>query len=443
MAPSRREWVWYALLFGSGTALWLLALQGLWMQVWVPTALVSLAGLGVLTFYTLFREVRLSEDDYHSIYTLDDVPLYALIFLQGWQAATVVAGLTRFFFELIRLLRALKQHPERVHWSHVIYQFSNVPMAINVAAVAGLSYGYLNGQEGLLESPRNALALVVATGLWFFFAFAQNALALTFRRQLPLRWMLNVLRQNLRHIRLHVLMLVPLGALLAVFLQTSPWAALLLAVPISLMHNALEAQHKLRLESASTIQAVAQYLEERDPYTQGHSARVAGYAVALAECLGLSSEEVEQVRRAGLIHDIGKVDIPDAILRKPGHLTDLERQIMRTHTDRAVDLGRKLLSLSRELPFREAAYHHENYDGSGHYQLVADQIPLVSRILAVADTFDAMTSDRPYRKGRPLEEAMRELEACAGTQLDPSCVRAFRQAVESGKVQVLESGATS
>jgi putative nucleotidyltransferase with HDIG domain len=436
VAPSRREWAWYSLLFGSGTALWAWALDGLWGQSWPQVAIWSLGGLGILTFVTLFREVRLSEDDYHSIYTLDDVPLYALIFLQGWQSAAVIAGVSRFFFEAVRLARALKQHPERVHWGHVIYQFSNVPMAINVAAVAGLSYSYLNGGDPLLQSTRNALALCVATGLWFFFAFAQNALALTFRRQLPLRWMLNVLRQNLRHVRLHVLMLVPLGALLAVFLQTSPWAALLLAVPVSLMHNALEAQHKLRLESAATIQAVAQYLEERDPYTQGHSARVAKYAVALAESLGLAPDEVEQVRRAGLIHDIGKVDIPDSILRKPGHLTAVEREIMRTHTDRAVDLGRKLLSLSRELPFREAAYHHENFDGSGHYQLVADQIPLVSRILAVADTFDAMTSDRPYRRGRPLQEALQELKAAAGTQLDPACVEAFQRAVEAGSIEI-------
>lgn len=106
--------------------------------------------------------------------------------------------------------------------------------------------------------------MAAATGVWFFLAFAQNSLTLTLRRQLPLSWMIQVFRQNLRYIRLHVLMLVPLGALLAIFLDTLQWVAILLLVPVVLMHNALEAQHKLRLESVSTIQALARYLEERD-----------------------------------------------------------------------------------------------------------------------------------------------------------------------------------
>lgn len=435
MAPTPREWLWYLLVFGAGCSLWGVALSDLLHQTWSQQSLWALGALAVVTFFSLFRYVRLSDDAYHSVYTLDDVPLYALIFLQGWQAAVVVAGLCRMLFEVVRVFQAWRQHPERVHWAHVLYHFSNIPMTVNVTAAAGLTYAALHGQEALMEGPRNMAAVASATAVWFFLAFAQNSLTLTLRRQLPLSWMLQVFRQNLRYIRLHVLMLVPLGALLAIFLETLPWVAVLLLVPVVLMHNALEAQHKLRLESVSTIQALARYLEERDQYTQGHSTRVAGYAAAMAACMEMSEEEVEQVRRAGLIHDIGKVDIPDAILRKPGHLTDTERQIMRTHTDRAVDLGRRLVSLSRELPFREAAYHHENFDGSGHYRLVGEEIPLFSRILAVADTFDAMTSDRPYRKGVALEDALKTLREVSGRQLDPVCVKAFEKALEKGTIQ--------
>lgn len=441
MSPSRREWLWYALVFGVGAAFWGVALSNLLDMNWAPQSLWALGALGVVTFLTLFRFVRLSQDDYHSVYTLDDVPLYALIFLQGWSAAAVVAGVSRLLFELVRVARALRDHPERVHWAHVIYHFSDIPMSINVTACAGLTYQALSRDEPLMGGVHNALGVVMATAVWFLLAFGQNSMILTLRRQLPVSWLFQVFRQNFRHIRLHVLMLVPLGALVAIFLQSnSPWAALLLLVPVSLMHNALEAQHKLRLESVSTIQAVARYLEERDQYTQGHSARVADYAAAMADCMDMSAEDVEQVRRAGLIHDIGKVDIPDAILRKPGSLTESERQIMRTHTDRAVDLGRKLVSLSRELPFREAAYHHENFDGSGHYRMVGEEIPLVSRILAVADTFDAMTSDRPYRKGMPLEVAVVRLKEVAGTQLDPTCVAAFEKALEKGTIQAVLAG---
>jgi putative nucleotidyltransferase with HDIG domain len=440
MAPSTREWLWYSLVFGVGAAVFALALKMVWLTQWSPATLWALGTLGLITFASLFRYVRLSEDHYHSVYTLDDVPLYALIFLQGWGAAAVVAGLSRLIFELVRLGRALRKHPERVHWTHVLYHFSDIPMAINVAAAAGLAYTGLAGAQPLLRGPESVAGIVVATAVWFVLAFGQNALAIAMRRQLPLSWTYQIFRQNLRHIRLQVLMLVPLGSLLAIFFQDLPWAALLLLVPVSLMHNALEAQHKLRSESVSTIQAVARYLEERDPYTQGHSHRVAEYAVAIAGALDLSEEEVEHVRRAGLIHDIGKVDIPDSILRKPGQLSETEKEIMRTHTDRAVTLGRKLTSLSRELPFQEAAYHHENYDGSGHYRLVGEQIPLISRILAVADTFDAMTSNRPYREGMELGEALARLREVSGTQLDPACVAAFEKAVEKGDIaKILEA----
>lgn len=424
------------LIFSSGGALWLWAAWSLLhgTVAWSSALAWDLAGLSALTFASLFRYVRLSQDTYHSVYTLDDVPLYALIFLQGWHSAAWTAGLCRGVFELVRLSRALYRHPERVHWSHVIYHFSDVPMSVNVAAAAGATYMAVAGGEALLGGVRSGLAVAAASLVWFVLAFGQNAIALTLRRGLGLARVGRVIRGNLRHIRLQVLMLVPLGALLAMFMQELPWAALLLLVPISLLHNALEAQHKLRSESVNTIEAVARYLEERDPYTQGHSTRVAGYGVAIAQQLGMDEDGLEQVRRAGLIHDIGKVDIPDAILRKPGQLNAVERQIMDTHTDRAVELGRLLVSLGRELPFEQAAYHHENYDGSGQYGMAGEQIPLISRILAVADTYDAMTSDRPYRQKLDQEEALRRLRQAAGTQLDARCVEAFGRAVEEGAI---------
>jgi putative nucleotidyltransferase with HDIG domain len=266
-----------------------------------------------------------------------------------------------------------------------------------------------------------------------------TAVSLTLRRHLPLREAATVLRENFAHVRIHIAMLVPLGGLLAYFLEHQPVVAILLLIPITTMHNALEAEHKVRSESEHTIQALAHYLEASDEYTQGHSERVSQYAAEIAREMGLNSEEVDQVRRAGLIHDIGKVDIPDAILRKPGRLSEDEREIMRTHVDRAVELGEKLVALRRELPFKEAAYHHENFDGTGHYGMVGEQIPLASRILAVADTFDAMTSDRPYRQGMPLEEAKKLIEGVRGTQLDPRAVDAFLGACQSGAIPAVKA----
>lgn len=435
MAPSWREWLWYVLVFLVGSALWFGGLAQVLRTQWASSSLWALGALAVVTFVSLFRYVRLSDDRYYSVYTLDDVPLYALIFLQGWAPAALVAGLTRFLVEVVRLFRAWRSHPERVHWAHVLYHFGDIPQSVNVAAASGVVYGWINLDRPLLGGWQNGLAIAAASLTWFVLAFGQNSLALTLRRQLPISRVFQVFSQNFKHIRLHVLMLVPLGALLALFLERSPWLGIFLVVPIVLMHEALEAQHKLRSEATATMEALATYLEERDPYTQGHSQRVARYGALIAECLDLSEEEIDEVRRAGLIHDIGKVDIPDAILRKPGMLTEDERLIMQTHTDRAVELGQKLQRLSRELPFREAAYHHENYDGTGQFQLVAEEIPLISRILAVADTFDAMTSDRPYRAGMPVEEARKRLREASGTQLDPRCVEAFEKAAEKGGLE--------
>lgn len=421
---------WYSLVFLVGVSLWALSMT-------VSPVDQTIVAFTLITFASLFRHVRLSDHDYHSVYTLDDVPLYALIFLRGWEPAALVAGVSRFCYEIYRLLRARRLHPDRVNVVHVLYHFSDIPMVVIVTATTGWLYEVVNGGEVLLSGARNALAMALAVCVWLPLAFGQNAVCLTLRRERPWREIFTVLRQNLVHIRIHVLMLVPLGALLALFWAKAPLATLLLVVPVTLMHSAIKSQRQLRLESEQTAQALTHYLEERDEYTQGHSERVAEFATVIARQMGLPEGEIEQVRRAGLIHDIGKVDIPDGILNKPGGLTRDEREIMRTHTDRAVDLGRELVALRRELPFREAAYHHENYDGTGHYRLVGEEIPLISRILAVADTFDAITSDRPYRQGLPMEEAVKRIQEVRGSQLDPKVVDAFLEAREPIS-QVLE-----
>ncbi len=145
----------------------------------------------------------------------------------------------------------------------------------------------------------------------------------------------------------------------------------------------------------------------------------------IAEVLEVPAERHATLRRGALLHDIGKIGVPDRILRKPGPLTEREWETMRSHPD----LGARIIA---NIPFLEEVAtivraHHERWDGSGYPEgLAEEEIPLGARIFAVADGFDAMTSDRPYRRGRPLEEALAEVERCAGTQFDPAVVRAFR-----------------
>ena len=172
------------------------------------------------------------------------------------------------------------------------------------------------------------------------------------------------------------------------------------------------------------VHTLVSSVDAKDPYTCGHSTRVAITCREVARGMGFAGDALKEVYMAGLLHDIGKIGTPEAILRKPGLLLPEERDIMRRH----VEVGGQILSGIRRLEFiREAVlYHHEHLDGSGYPSgLKGEAIPLVARIIALADAFDAMTSNRPYRPMLPLEDVKREIGRATGTQFDPQVVRAF------------------
>jgi diguanylate cyclase (GGDEF)-like protein/putative nucleotidyltransferase with HDIG domain len=182
------------------------------------------------------------------------------------------------------------------------------------------------------------------------------------------------------------------------------------------------ADHKRMLATA-----LAKAVDAKDSYTRSHCETVAQLAVLIAEQLGMDTDDIEQLRLAGLLHDVGKIGVPDAILQKPGGLTDDEYAQMQEHST----LGHSIVAaagLVEESTW--VRHHHERLDGRGYPdQLAGEDIPLQSRIIFVADAFEAITSDRPYRRGRPVEEALAELERCAGTQFDEACVSALIRAL--------------
>ncbi len=176
-----------------------------------------------------------------------------------------------------------------------------------------------------------------------------------------------------------------------------------------------------------TVTALAQAVEMRDTYTGDHTHRVTTYALVLAEELGISPEQRNFLRAAAALHDIGKIGIDDQILRKPGRLSDEEFRQMKTHVTRGWEIIQMVPGLSWALPVVRG--HHERWDGTGYPDgLKGEGIPLLARIVAVADAFDAMTSDRPYRRGMTPAVAFAELESGAGRQFDPQCVAAFVRA---------------
>ncbi len=176
--------------------------------------------------------------------------------------------------------------------------------------------------------------------------------------------------------------------------------------------------------SFATIQALAAAVDAKDAYTNGHSERVAQYSSSLSAELGDSAEMVDRIFRCGTLHDVGKIGVPDAVLKKPGRLDPDEQLVMETHPVLGELIAGKVPQLADLLP--GVRHHHERWDGKGYPdQLAGEAIPYIARVLAVADTYDAMTSDRPYRKGLAQEIALSEIEKNAGTQFDPRLALAF------------------
>jgi putative nucleotidyltransferase with HDIG domain len=187
---------------------------------------------------------------------------------------------------------------------------------------------------------------------------------------------------------------------------------------------------RIELTYDDTLEALAAALDLRDNETAGHSRRVTGYCLEIARVLGCPEAELRIITRGAYLHDIGKIGIPDAILLRPGKLTEAERTIMQTHVRIGYDLICRISFLVDAADI--ILTHHECYDGTGYPQgLVAEEIPLAARIFAVADTLDAMTSDRPYRRALPYTAARAEIIREAGRQFDPRVVKAFLSIPES------------
>ena len=197
-----------------------------------------------------------------------------------------------------------------------------------------------------------------------------------------------------------------------------------------------EQKDKQRLINEMT-KVFAKCIDMKDQYTQGHSTRVAIYTAMIAKKLGKSQEEIEKIFNIALLHDIGKISIPDKILNKPGRLDDDEFAIMKSHSQNGYNVLKEI-EIAPDISLG-AGCHHEKYDGSGYPRhLKGDEIPEVAQIIAVADAFDAMYSTRPYRRQMPLEEVVNEIKRCSGSQFNPKMVDAFLELIDQGAFNNIE-----
>src|SRR5437016_5364120 len=196
-----------------------------------------------------------------------------------------------------------------------------------------------------------------------------------------------------------------------------------------------EAAEENRELFIGSIRMLAAAIDEKDPYTRGHSGRVAKYSTLIGQELGLSTEELDKLRISALLHDVGKIGVEDRVLKKPGALTPEEFGLMKQHTVKGANIMRPVSQLKNMLPGIEL--HHEHMDGRGYpYGLTGPQIPMMARIIGVADTLDAMTTNRPYQTAMDLDYALGKIKALMGTKFDAVVVNALESVVTAGRLRL-------
>jgi putative nucleotidyltransferase with HDIG domain len=353
------------------------------------------------------------------------IPELAAVVLLGPGWAMAVAGLTNFVGEA------------GIRRKSVIKVLHNVAKEVLAVGVAGMFYLYAGGVPSLFDPAvasaapivqfdLNIAAFIGATLIYFIIDNGATATAVTLSGGAGLSetWNEFVGKDLLQNVLASSL--APLLAFL--WMRLEVLGLLLVVAPLFFVRHALRANLQLEQANRELLDLMVKSIEARDPNTSGHSVRVATYAKALAQSIGLAVKEVEQIETAALMHDVGKIYEEFApILRKDRRMDERERQVMRTHPIRSAELVGTISSL-RGYVQQCVRSHHERYDGAGYPDgLPGELIPLGARIIMLADTADAMMSDRPYRRAMSYVDVLTELDRHAGTQFDPRIVEAFKR----------------
>ena len=297
-----------------------------------------------------------------------------------------------------------------------------------LSAYAAYLAVYLTSSAVRPDDPFGIIAQIAIAGLAFSLVnLVLGVSAASLRSQMPLTrvWSLSV-----SNILTGLFALVPLGWLMAeISVKVGLWGAGMFMVPLYLARFAFTKYAETRELFFGTVQALSQAIDAKDGFTRGHADRVSRIAGAIARELSLPERQIEQIELAGLLHDIGKIGVEDRILMKPQRLEQDEQDLMRRHPIYGASILEPSAALRPLVPI--VLHHHENFDGSGYPEgLRGDEIPLGSRIIIVGDAYEAMTSDRIYRKAIGHERAMEQLNKYKGVQFDPKVVRALEQVVQ-------------
>jgi type III secretory pathway component EscS len=308
--------------------------------------------------------------------------------------------------------------------------FNIAQLTISYGAGAIVFWAVFVPRSDFGEILQNLLAFLLAGSVPFLMNWILLSFIISFVSQIRL---FDAMKDTVRQTGWYELIHPVLGATLAILWQFHPLSVLLTAVIFLMIKHSYQVAVQLQRQTHDALRALVQVIDVRDHHTFDHSERVSKYAQLMGEELGLSQEEIEVLAEAGLLHDLGKVGMVDDVLYKNGALNPKERK----HAQEHAEVGSMLLS---KCPLFEKGsvlvrYHHERYDGKGYPEgLAGEKIPLGSRIISVADAYQAMTEDRPYRPALTQEQAIAELKMGSGTQFDPRVVDVFIKILQSKRI---------
>ncbi len=304
--------------------------------------------------------------------------------------------------------------------------FNRAQLAI-CAGMAGVTYVFTGGEVGRVLIPGNILAYFASAGVYMILnvSIIVGIMALVQKVSPVSVWIM-----NFRWLTLNYLGLAPLAVLISsVFGSIGIVGVLAFMLPLMFARHSFQRYIDMQDVYLSTVAALATSIDAKDPYTKGHSERVNRYSIQMAKQLRLPEEQVDMLRYMSLMHDIGKIGIRDSVLNKPGRLTEEEFEEIKKHPEVGYKIVSEIKFLSKGAEI--VRHHHERYDGRGYPMgLAGEDIPLGARVVAVADAFDAMTTERPYKSAMPQDAAVEELKRCSGTQFDAKVVDAFIRTLE-------------
>lgn len=305
------------------------------------------------------------------------------------------------------------------YYYRVFFNFSQAALAIGIA---GFVYKYFGGNPGFIQFPQDLFPIFMASITILIVNIVAMILVLCLsQRTSPLNlWLL-----NFKWAIPNYTALAPLGIIIAViYINIGIIGVLFLFIPLLLARYTFLQYMEMRNTYLSTIKALTKAIDAKDHYTHGHSERVANYAVAIGKEMKLPADYLERLEYISLLHDVGKVGISENILNKPSSLLEEEMAAIKQHPSIGADIIKEVKLIGNMA--EDVRLHHEWINGNGYPRGVKEEsIPLGARIIGVADAYDAMTTNRSYRKAFPQEKAVGELKRCAGTQFDPEVVDAF------------------